>query len=109
MLADAVEAASRTLVEPTPLKIRELIRKIFEDCLQDGQLDHTDLTLSDLRTVSESFLRILSNLTDRSLVRARCSIPVDKLDLILGRIAGHRDGFGFLIPDDGSDDRRLGW
>jgi ribonuclease R len=30
--------------------------------------------------------------------------PVDKLDLIRGRIAGHRDGFGFLIPDDGSDD-----
>ena len=30
--------------------------------------------------------------------------PVDKLDLILGRIAGHRDGFGFLVPDDGSDD-----
>ncbi|WPC05679.1 ribonuclease R [Pseudomonas benzenivorans] len=30
--------------------------------------------------------------------------PVDKLDLILGRISGHRDGFGFLIPDDGSDD-----
>ncbi|WP_435606415.1 ribonuclease R [Pseudomonas knackmussii] len=30
--------------------------------------------------------------------------PVDKLDLIRGRVAGHRDGFGFLIPDDGSDD-----
>lgn len=30
--------------------------------------------------------------------------PVDKLDLIRGRISGHRDGFGFLIPDDGSDD-----
>ena len=30
--------------------------------------------------------------------------PVDKLDLICGRISGHRDGFGFLIPDDGSDD-----
>ncbi|MCU1730462.1 MULTISPECIES: ribonuclease R [unclassified Pseudomonas] len=30
--------------------------------------------------------------------------PVDKLDLILGRISGHRDGFGFLIPDDGSED-----
>ena len=30
--------------------------------------------------------------------------PVDKLDLILGRISGHRDGFGFLVPDDGSDD-----
>ena len=30
--------------------------------------------------------------------------PVDKLDLIRGRISGHRDGFGFLIPDDGSED-----
>ncbi|HEY9421120.1 MAG TPA: hypothetical protein VIW92_06880, partial [Thermoanaerobaculia bacterium] len=62
MLADAVEAASRTLAEPTPVKIRELIRKIFEDVLQDGQLDHTDLTLSDLRNVGESFHRVLSNI-----------------------------------------------
>lgn len=30
--------------------------------------------------------------------------PVDKLDLIGGRVIGHRDGFGFLAPDDGSDD-----
>ncbi len=30
--------------------------------------------------------------------------PVDKLDLVCGRISAHRDGFGFLIPDDGSDD-----
>ncbi|MCL7461133.1 ribonuclease R [Pseudomonas sp. NW5] len=30
--------------------------------------------------------------------------PVDKLDLIRGRVSGHRDGFGFLIPEDGSDD-----
>ncbi len=30
--------------------------------------------------------------------------PVDKLDLIRGRISGHRDGFGFMVPDDGSDD-----
>ncbi|HEV2846659.1 MAG TPA: HDIG domain-containing protein, partial [Thermoanaerobaculia bacterium] len=62
MLADAVEAASRTLAEPTPVKIRGLIRAIFEDCLQDGQLDHTDLTLSDLRNVGESFHRVLSNI-----------------------------------------------
>ena len=29
---------------------------------------------------------------------------VDKMDLIPGRVQGHRDGFGFLIPDDGSKD-----
>jgi putative nucleotidyltransferase with HDIG domain len=62
MLADAVEAASRTLAEPSPVKIRGLIRTILDDCLQDGQLDHTDLTLSDLRNVSESFHRVLTNI-----------------------------------------------
>jgi cyclic-di-AMP phosphodiesterase PgpH len=62
MLADAVEAASRTLVEPSAVKIRGMIHAILEDCLQDGQLDHTDLTLSDLHKVTESFLRVLSNI-----------------------------------------------
>jgi putative nucleotidyltransferase with HDIG domain len=62
MLADGVEAASRTLVEPTPAKIRGLIRKIVDDCLQDGQLDMTDLTLSDIKKVSDAFLRVLANL-----------------------------------------------
>lgn len=62
MIADAVEAASRTLIEPTPLKIRGLIRKILDDCLNGGQLDETDLTLSDLSNVSEAFLRVLSNI-----------------------------------------------
>lgn len=30
--------------------------------------------------------------------------PVDKLDLVRGRVSGHRDGYGFLIPDAGGDD-----
>jgi putative nucleotidyltransferase with HDIG domain len=59
MLADAVEAASRTLAEPTPGVIREMIRAIVDDCLRDGQLDETDLTLSDLRVLSEAFGRML--------------------------------------------------
>lgn len=62
MLADAIEAASRTLTEPTALKIRGLIRTIVDDCLNDGQLDDTDLTLSDLNHVSEAFLRVLANI-----------------------------------------------
>jgi hypothetical protein len=62
MLADAIEAASRTLTEPTPMKIRGLIQTIVETCLKDEQLDHTDLTLSDLHNVSEAFLRVLANI-----------------------------------------------
>ena len=33
---------------------------------------------------------------------------VDKLDLIKGKVQGHTDGFGFLVPDDGGDDLFLG-
>ena len=31
-------------------------------------------------------------------------MPVSRIDLVAGKVAGHRDGFGFLIPDDGSGD-----
>jgi len=62
MLADGVEAASRTLVDPTPAKLRGLIRTLLDDCLKDGQLAKTDLTLSDLEAASEAFLRVLSTI-----------------------------------------------
>jgi putative nucleotidyltransferase with HDIG domain len=65
MLADGVEAASRTLRDPTPMTIREVIRKIFEVCIQDGQLDETDLTLSDLSRISDAFFQVLSNIFHR--------------------------------------------
>jgi putative nucleotidyltransferase with HDIG domain len=65
MLADGVEAASRTLVDPTPMTIRSVIEKIFEDCVKDGQLDETDLTLSDLNEVSDAFFHVLSNIFHR--------------------------------------------
>ena len=62
MLADGIEAASRTLIEPTPVKVRTLIRTIMDDCLRDGQLDHTDLTLSDLRRIADAFHRVLTTI-----------------------------------------------
>lgn len=65
MLADGVEAASRTLRDPTPLAIRSLIRKIFDVNIQDGQLDETDLTLSDLNRISDAFFLVLSNIFHR--------------------------------------------
>ncbi|MEM6793918.1 MAG: HDIG domain-containing metalloprotein [Acidobacteriota bacterium] len=67
MLADAVEAASRTLVEPSRQKIRSVLRAIFDDCLQDGQLDQTDLTLGDLRKVEDAFQRVLGNIHHRRI------------------------------------------
>lgn len=65
MLADGVEAASRTLVEPSRQKIRALLRQLFDSSLQDHQLDQTDLTLGDLGRVEEAFLKVLTNIYHR--------------------------------------------
>lgn len=59
MLADAVEAASRTLEEPKPARIRNLIRKIIMDKFEQGELEECELTLKDLHIIEESFLPIL--------------------------------------------------
>lgn len=31
-------------------------------------------------------------------------LPIDEADLVTGRVSGHKDGFGFLMPDDGGSD-----
>ena len=67
MLADGVEAACRSLEDPSPAKIRTVIKTITDDCLRDGQLDATDLTLGDLNRVSESFQRVLAHIHHRRL------------------------------------------
>lgn len=60
MLADSVEAAVRSMTEKTEDKIQALIKKIIKDKLDDGQLDKCQLTLADLDTVANSFMRVLS-------------------------------------------------
>ena len=60
MLADAVEAASRTLTEPTPSRIRGLVQRMINNIFLDGQLEECELTLKDLQKIEESFSRILT-------------------------------------------------
>ena len=67
MLADGVEAASRTLVDPDPAHIRKVIKAITDVCLQAGELDDTDLTLGDLNRVAEAFQRVLSHIHHRRI------------------------------------------
>lgn len=62
MIADAVEAASRTLVEPTPQKIRAMIQTIVDDCLRDGQFDECDLTMRDLALIVDALERTVTTI-----------------------------------------------
>jgi len=59
MLADAVEAASRSLKAPTKDNLKRVITDIINATLQDGQLDACDFSLRELRNVAASFLTIL--------------------------------------------------
>ena len=60
MLADAVESASRTLVDPTPARIESLVRGLAEHRLHGGQFDESGLTLRELRTIERSMVMSLT-------------------------------------------------
>jgi len=60
MLADAIEAASRTLSDPTPARIQGMVQKLINNVFIDGQLDECELTLKDLHLIAKSFNRVLA-------------------------------------------------
>ncbi len=62
VLADTVEAASRSLEKITPSRISEMVDRLVRDKLLDGQLDEAPLTLADLNTVRDSFVFTLTNI-----------------------------------------------
>lgn len=62
MLADAVEAASRTLHDPTAARIQGMVQKIVNNIFIDGQLDECELTLKDLHLIAKSFNRVLAGI-----------------------------------------------
>ncbi len=62
MLADAIEAASRTLTDPTPARIQGMVQKIINNIFIDGQLDECELTLKDINNIAKSFKLVLGGI-----------------------------------------------
>jgi cyclic-di-AMP phosphodiesterase PgpH len=60
MMADAVESASRVLVEPTPSRIESLVEEISRKRLLDGQFDECGLTLEEVRRIGDSLVKSLT-------------------------------------------------
>ena len=91
-----------------PIASRELILEVIAEAGSPlereslaGMLDIGDDTGREaLRRRLQAMVR------DGQLVRNRrgCYALADQFDLVQGRVIGHPDGFGFLVPDDGSDD-----
>ena len=70
MLADAMEAAARTLSDHSQEKLLELIQKIVATTTEDGQLSECDITLAEIDRIAFSFLETLS-----SIYHARITYP----------------------------------
>jgi putative nucleotidyltransferase with HDIG domain len=62
MLADMVEAASRSLIDPNPARIQGIVQKIINKVFSDGQLDECELTLKNLHEIAKSFNKTLSGI-----------------------------------------------
>ena len=60
LLADSVEAASRSLKSATRENLKRVIKNVIEYYLLDGQLDDCDFSLKELRTIATSFLSTLT-------------------------------------------------
>lgn len=73
MLADSVEAAVRSIHEPTAGKVEAMVYKIFKDKLDDGQLDECDITFSEVSAIRKNFLKTLG-----SIYHERIEYPEDK-------------------------------
>ncbi|MEN9503319.1 MAG: ribonuclease [Pseudomonadota bacterium] len=91
-----------------PIPSRELILRLL---VENGQpLDFPTLAaalqLQDDMDLDALKKRLRAMERDGQLLynRRREYVPVDRTDLIAGRVIGHPDGFGFLKPDDGSPD-----
>jgi putative nucleotidyltransferase with HDIG domain len=77
MLADVVEAASRTLENPTPARIQGLVQNLINKIFTDGQLDHCELTLKDLHNIAKSFYKILNGIHHHRIEYAETSARED--------------------------------
>ena len=60
MLADTIEAASRTLRTPSATRLQQMVHDLLMEKMLDNQLDECGLTFADLALIEDAFLRVLA-------------------------------------------------
>ena len=109
LIADQVEAASKTVTEPTPARIQGMVQKIVNNIFADGQLDECELTLKELHLIAKHCNKILSGIFHQRIHYPQPAIKTkahEDLDKKPAKKNGHKSG----EPQDKSreDLKRLG-
>ena len=73
MMADSVEAAVRSIQEPTFEKIEDMVNNIVKDKMNSNQLNECDLTFRELEVIKACFLRVL-----KGIYHHRIEYPTEK-------------------------------
>lgn len=87
MLADGIEAAARTLSDPSHDRIQGMVQKMLNKVFASGELNECDLTLQDLHMIAKCFTRVLSGIYHQRVAYAE---PAEKVH----HISDGRDGSG---------------
>lgn len=93
MLADAVEAAVRSMENPSPDELREKIGEIINEKFSEGQLDDADLTRRDIQLIRDAFYHVLIG-----IIHPRIEYP--------GR-GEKKDGAGGESPEEKEAQKRV--
>jgi len=75
MLADGIEAACRTISDPTLDRIQGLVQKMINKVFASGELDECELTLKELHEIAKCFTRVLTGIYHQ---RIAYSEPAEK-------------------------------
>ena len=91
-----------------PIASRELILQVLESSEGPISLNalHKALDIKSNEVIDALARRLAAMERDGQIIRNRQNhyLPISKVDLVRGRVLGHPDGFGFLIPDEGGED-----
>lgn len=104
MLADSVESATRALQDPSPERVRDLIRTIVEGKIRDGQLSECPLTLKEIDTIRDQFAKVVGG-----MFHHRLDYPATKhLTVALKEEEGGRNRGGGEVGEGGGSEGREG-
>ena len=75
MMADTVEAAVRSMPDPTPESIRENIERLVRGKIEDGQLSDCPLSLRDIDRACEAFAKVLNGVFHERIEYPKAEVP----------------------------------
>jgi len=73
MLCDCVEGAARAMPEPTPVRLEQLVHKLLNKRLMDGQFDDCNITLKELHLVEQAVVKMVC-----AIYHGRVAYPGDR-------------------------------